>query len=236
MYMMKKRIIPILIVICMGSGFVWAQTDFNKGEELFLQNKPAEAVTYLEKVVAGDPAFVKAALYLGITYQQLGKFDEAIAVYKKILPRAGNQAALISYNLGNVYFSKGNASFAEQYYTQAIGLDPAYASAYLNRANTRVKNGNFAEGITDYQEYLALDPSSPKRPQIEALISFINDEVAAEEQRKLIAEAAAKAEAERRQRLLDEVSASLQAAAEETQGLSSGSENVEGYEGEFELE
>jgi hypothetical protein len=35
---------------------------------------------------------------------------------------------------------------------------------------------------------------------------------------------------------LDEVSASLQSAADSSQGLSSGAENLEGYEGEFELE
>jgi hypothetical protein len=49
-------------------------------------------------------------------------------------------------------------------------------------------------------------------------------------------EARAAAEAERRQRLLEEVAASLQSSAEETQGLSSGSEDVQGYDGEFELE
>jgi tetratricopeptide (TPR) repeat protein len=232
---MNKWFFPLLFFFVLES-FLFAQASFTKGEELFLQNKPDEALPYLEKAVLEDPAHVQAALYLGIAYQQLSKFDEAIAVYRKILPRSGNQSALISYNLGNVYFSRGNASFAEQYYTQAISADPVYASAYLNRANTRVKNGLLNDSISDYRQYLSLEPNSPKRNQIESLIAFIQNEAAAEEQRKLTAEAEAKAEAERRQRLLDEVSASLQAAAEDAQGLSSGAESVEGYEGEFELE
>ncbi len=233
---MNKRVLPFGLCFFILGSFLFAQASFTRGEELFLQNKPAEAVPYLEKAVSEDPAHVKAALYLGIAYQQLSKFDEAIAIYRKILPRAGNQTALISYNLGNVYFSKGNASFAEQYYTQAITTDPSYASAYLNRANTRIKNGKLREGISDYEQFLSLEPNSPKKPQIESLIAFIENEFVAEEQRKLMAEAEAKAEAERKQRLLDEVSASLQAAAEDSQGLSSGAEGVKGYDGEFELE
>jgi tetratricopeptide (TPR) repeat protein len=230
-----KRVFPIIFFFALGS-FLFAQNSFTKGEELFLQNKPSEALPFLEQAVAEDSAHVQASLYLGIAYQQVNKFDEAIAVYRKILPRAGNQAALISFNLGNVYFSRGNAAFAEQYYSQAISADPVFASAFLNRANTRIKTGMLQESISDYKQYLSLEPNSAKRSQIESLIAFIENEAAAEEQRKVMAEAAVKAEAERRQRLLDDVSASLQASAENAQGLSSGAENVQGYEGEFELE
>jgi tetratricopeptide (TPR) repeat protein len=232
---MNKRVFPIILFSLLGT-LLFAQSSFVKGEELFLQNKPNEALSILEQAVVEDPAHVEAALYLGIAYQQLNKFDEAIAVYRKILPRAGAQSALISYNLGNVYFSRGNASFAEQYYSQAISSDPVYASAYLNRANSRVKSGMLQDGVLDYRQYLTLEPNSPKRSQIESLIAFIENEAVMEEQRKIMAEAEAKAEAERRQRLLDEVSASLQAAADDAQGLSSGAESVEGYAGEFELE
>jgi tetratricopeptide (TPR) repeat protein len=213
-----------------------AQNAFARGEELFMQNKPGEALEFLEAAAEEDPAHVQAFLYLGIAYQQLNRIDEAIAVYQKILPRAGTGTAKIAFNLGNAYFAKGNASFARQYYTQAIETDSAYASAYLNRANTLIKTGDLKEAIGDYESYLTLEPRSEKRPQIEKLIAFIRDEFAAEERRRILAEEAARQEAERRQRLLDEISASLQAAAEESEGLSAGTEDVQGYEGEFELE
>lgn len=233
---MKKRVLLIVCFIMLGS-LLFAQTSFARGEELFLQNKPQDALSFLERAVLEDPAHVQASLYLGIAYQQLDRFDEAIAVYRKILPRAGTQTALVSFNLGNVYFSRGNAVFAEQYYSQAVSADPVFASAYLNRANSRIKNGKIQESIPDYEQYLSLEPNSPKRSQIESLIAFIQNEAVAAEQQRIMAEAAARAEAERRQRLLDEVSASLQAsAAEHAQGLSAGAESVEGYEGAFELE
>jgi tetratricopeptide (TPR) repeat protein len=213
-----------------------SQSNFNRGEELFMLNKPREALAFLENAVAEDPAHVTAFYYLGMVYQQLGRFDEAIAAYRKILPRAGKESARIAYNLGNAYYLKGNTTFAEQFYTQALDEDPVFSPAYLNRANTRVKSGALKTAIVDYELYLSLEPGSPKKPEIERLVTFIREEFAAEERRKLLAEEAAREEAERRRRLLEEVSASLQSAAEDSRGLSTGTEDVLGYEGEFELE
>jgi tetratricopeptide (TPR) repeat protein len=216
--------------------FSFGQANFSKGEDLLLYNKPKEAVIYLENSAADDPANLKTWLYLGIVYEQLNRFDEAIAAYRKILDKAGDLTANVAANLGNAYFRKGNAEFAEQFYTRALDADSVYAPAYLGRANTRVKAGALRDAIVDYELYLSLAPLSPQRSEIERLIAFIRSEFAAEERRKLLAEEEARAEAERRQRLLDEVAASLQSAADSSQGLSTGAENVEGYEGEFELE
>jgi tetratricopeptide (TPR) repeat protein len=223
-----------LVLFAVLPGF--AQSNFNRGEELFMQNKPGEALAFLELAAAEDPAHVRAFQYLGRVYEQLGRIDEAIAAYRKILPKAGGEAARIAFNLGNAYFMKGNAVFAEQFYTQALEEDPAFASACLNRANARVKSGSLREAIADYERYLSLEPRSPKGPDIERLLALIREEFAAEERRKLLAEEAARAEAERRRLLLEEVSASLQSAAEDSRGLSSGAEGVQDYDGEFELE
>jgi tetratricopeptide (TPR) repeat protein len=228
--------LSLIFLIFALSRAAEAQNAFARGEDLFMRNRPGEALEFLEAAAAEDPAHVQAFLYLGIAYQQLDRLDDAIAAYRKILPRAGADTARVAYNLGNAYFAKGNAAFARQYYTQAVEADPSYASAYLNRANTLIKTGDLQEAIGDYESYLALEPRSAKRPQIEKLIAFIRDEFAAEERRRILAEEAARQEAERKQRLLDEVSASLQAAAEESKGLSAGTEEVQGYEGEFELE
>jgi tetratricopeptide (TPR) repeat protein len=219
-----------------GAERGFTQNAFSQGEEFFIRNKPREALPYLEAAAAEDPAHVRAFLYLGMAYEQLGRIEDAIAAYRRILPRGGAETARIAYNLGNAYYTGGNISFAAQYYTQAIEADPAYASAYLNRANARVQAGSLGEAVSDYELYLSLEPHSPQRPRIEQLIVFIREEFAEAERRRIRAEEEARAEAERKRRLLEEVSASLQAAAEETRGLSAGAEEVLEYEGEFELE
>jgi len=219
-----------------GIQALHAQTSFTRGEELFMQNRPQEALAHLEAAVSEDPAHVQAFLYLGIVYLQMNRIDDAIATYTRILPRGGIETARIAFNLGNAHFIKGDHELAREYFTRAIDANPTFAPAYLNRANALIRTGDLNEAIGDYETFLRLEPVSPQREQILRLISFIRDEFAAEERQRVIAEEAARAEAERRRRLLEEVTEALQAAVEGTRGLSVGSEEVQDFDGEFELE
>ena len=232
--MKKWLFFTSLIVVIIGS--VFGQSNFSRGEELFMQNKPSDAQVYLENAVVDDPANVQAFLYLGITYEQLGKLNEAVSVYRQILDRAGDKTALISTNLGNAYFRLGNFSAAESSYSRALAADTGYSPAYLGRANTRIRTGALSDAVTDYQAYLSLEPGSAKRPEIERMVTYIRSEFAAEQRRKLLAEEAAREEAERKQRLLDDVASSLQSAGGDSQGLSTGADTVEGYDNDFELQ
>ncbi|MDR0656566.1 MAG: tetratricopeptide repeat protein [Treponema sp.] len=220
----------------LGTAALFGQSSFVRGEELFVNDKPGEALAFLEAAVAENPANIRASLYLGIVYQQLNMLDEAIVVYRHVLPRAGKDTALIAYNLGNAYYTRGIISSAEEFYTKALDADPVHAPSYLNRANVRLKQGALRDAISDYELYLSLAPLSPKRPRIEQLLASIRAEFAAAERRRIMEEARAAEEAGRKQRLLEDVAASLQSAAEETRGLSTGSEDIQGYESEFELE
>jgi len=231
----KAVIFSILLLPVCGQA-LWAQNSFARGEELFLQNKPQEALLLLESATADDPAHVQAFIYLGIVYQQLNRLDNAIDVYNRILPRGGNETARIAFNLANVYFAKGDTAMARRFYTQAIEANPSFASAYLNRANSLVKSGELRESLDDYEAFLLLEPSSPKRNEVTRLMAFIREEFASAERRRLMEEEAARIEQERRRRLLEEVTDSLNAAAEEARSLSAGTEDVQDYTGEFILE
>ena len=231
---MKK--ISLACIWLFTAVFCYGQSNFSRGEELLMQNKPAQAAVFLENAVTDDSSNAAAWLYLGIAYEQLDRLDEAIATYRRVLPIAGNLSANIANNLGNVYFQKGNTEMAEQYYSQAIGFDSVYSRAYLGRANTRIKADNLINAVADYEQYLTLEPRSSQRPRIEQLVTLLRAEFAAEERRRILAEEEERRLAEERQRLLESVSASLHSAADYSQGISSGAESVEGYEGEFELD
>jgi tetratricopeptide (TPR) repeat protein len=188
-----------------AGGFLFAQSGFVQGEKLFLQNKPDEALGFLESAVSAPDAPLQAFLYLAMAYQQLNRLDEAAAVYQKILPDAGDAAALVAYSLGNVYYAQKNFPLAESSYTRAIEADDSFASAYLNRANTRLLVGAVEDAVSDYTQYLSLDAESAKRPQIEAILAAIQKAeddkaaVSAEEARRKAeedADALAKAQAE----------------------------------------
>ena len=232
---MLKKIINTAMLMFL-TVFCFGQSNLARGEDMLMRNQADHALEYLARAMADDPSNPKTYLYLGIAYEQLGKIEEAIAVYRRALPIAGHLSANVAGNLGNVYFIRGNIDMAEQYYTQAIGFNSVYSSAYLGRANTRIKAGNLHFAVNDYEYYLSLEPHSSKRESIERLVNLIRSEHAAEEMKRILAEEEAKRLAEERKQLLDAVSASLQSAADSSKGISFGAESVEGYDGEFELE
>ena len=232
---MKKKI-SIFIFLILFSVYCFGQTNFSKGEEMLMHNKPSEALDFLVRAMSEDPSNAVIFLYLGIVYEQLGRYDEAIAVYRRALPIAGSLSATVATNLGNVYFNRGNHTMAEDYYSQAIRHNSVFPNAYLARANTRISTGNLQHALTDYEHYLSLEPRSAQRSNIESLINLIRSEFAQEEMKRIIAEEETRRIAEERQRLLESVSASLQFVADSSQGISFGAEGVEDYEGVFELD
>jgi tetratricopeptide (TPR) repeat protein len=223
-------VLPVLAVFCYG------QSNLAKGEELLMHDQPAQAESFLMRAISEDPANPVTFLYLGIVYEQLGRIEDAITIYRRILPSAGRFSANVANNIGNVYFKRENTDLAEQYYTQAIGFDAGYSNAYLGRANSRIKNGNLQNAVLDYEQYLKLDPRSAQRNNIEQLVNIIRMEAVAAEMHRLLAEEEERRLAEEKRMLLDSVSASLQSAVDSSKSISSGTESVEHYEGEFELE
>jgi len=232
---MFKRILLILTWF-FAAFFCYGQSNFSRGEELLMHNRPSEAVVFLERAAAEESSRATAWLYLGIVYEQLGRLDDAISAYRRALPLAGDLSANVANNLGNVYFLKGDIAEAERSYTQAIGFDPSFSRAYLGRANTRLRDGNLQNAIADYEQYLRLEPLTSRFSNIEQLMTFIRTEAASEEMRRLTAEEEERRLAVERQSLLELVSASLQSAADHSSAMSIGAENVEIYEGEFILE
>jgi len=232
---MLKKIINALIFLFI-TFYCFGQSNFLRGEDFLMRNQPEHALDFLIRAASEDPANPITYLYLGIIYEQLGRNDEAIAIYRRVLPTAGGHSAVVANNLGNIYLKRGNTDMAEQYYTQALGHNSVYSSAYLGRANTRIQAGHLLNAVSDYEQYLVLEPRSSQRPLIEQLIDIIRLEFANEEMRRIIAEEETRRLAEERQMLLNSVSASLQSAAGSGQGMSFGADGFELYEGQFELD
>jgi tetratricopeptide (TPR) repeat protein len=213
-----KRFASITAALFCGLVPLLAQQNFKQGESLLMRNKPYEARPFFESAVREDPDNVMAYLYLAMTYQMLEQMDDAIATYLRILPRAGAETARVAFSLGNIYYGREDRVRAQEYYTKAIEADPAYSSAYLNRANSFLEDGAIEKALEDYSMYLTLEPRSPQRPQIERIRSLALEEFTAEAERQRLAqeEAAAVAEKEAEEkRLAEEREAEERRLAEE---------------------
>lgn len=231
-----------LAVLCAMSLPAMAYDYFAEGERLFRENKPADAIPLLyqaSQIQGTDP---RVFVYLGICYQQTGKYADAISTFMKGTSAPGTDRKTLFFNAGNVYFIQNSYTEAVTMYSRAIGIDSAYAPAFLNRANARVKLAQFPEAVNDYTLYLTLDPASWQQEPIRQLIALLSGEIQAKKEAALRAEAekaATEAEklaaAERYKKLMDDVSASLQ-AVDNASTLSAGSEDVMGYNEEGQLE
>jgi tetratricopeptide (TPR) repeat protein len=208
-----KRFIAACVLLLASAALFGASEFFDKGEALFVQNKPQDARPLLESALNDDPANEKTYLYLGIIYQQMGDAQRAIDILKRGLDVASSFKDLFYYNIGNDFFFKKDFTTAEQMYSSAVTTNTRLAEGYLNRANTRLQLQNFDGALADYTLFLQLAPQDPQRPSIEkvmALLRQVQDDKAK----------AAQAELLKQQALMNDVQNSLKNAGDSTKNLS----------------
>jgi tetratricopeptide (TPR) repeat protein len=210
---MMKQIALASAIFLVASAVFGVSAFFDKGEALFVQNKPQDAQPLLESALNEDPANEKIYLYLGIIYQQLGDPLKAIEILKRGLNVATSYKDLFYYNMGNDFFSRKEFNFAEEMYNNALSVNKNLAKGYLNRANARLQLQSYAGALADYTLFLQLLPQDPQRPNIEKVMALIR-------QAQDDSEKARAAELARQQALMNEVLNSLNNAGEDTRNLS----------------
>ncbi len=212
MQMTKRLTLAGFLLFSCGAVFA-VSAFFDKGEALFVQNKPRDAQPLLESALNEDPSNEKIYLYLGIIYQQLGDPQKAIDILKRGLNVATSFKDLFYYNMGNDFFSRKEFAFAEEMYNSALAANKDLAKGYLNRAQARLQLQNYSGAVADYTLFLQLLPQDPQRPSIEKLIALLRQAQDDQEQARQAALA-------RQQALMNEVLNSLNNAGEDTKNLS----------------
>ncbi len=116
--MMKRLILACLLLLACALPSSAPPLFFDKGEALFVQNKPQDAQPLLESALNDDPSNEKIYLYLGIIYQQLGDPQKAIDILKRGPAVATSYKDLFYYNMGNDFFARKEFTFAEEMYSE----------------------------------------------------------------------------------------------------------------------
>lgn len=86
----------------------------------------------LEEEVSRDPKDDTARRRLALAFYNLGRLDEAQALYEELL--AMGEDAVVRNRLGNVLREKGDLAGAEAAYRRALADDPALPAPYVNLA------------------------------------------------------------------------------------------------------
>ena len=182
---MKKILFVLIIEFLVINAFSQGKVK-SKGETLFSENKPEEAVLFLEEEIQNQTASADAYNYLGLAYFQLGDYEKSVAAFAKGLGVSGTNKKLLAYNQGNSYFAMKKYLDASKSYSLALSADSSYSDALLNRANAYTMEKLYDKAIDDYKKFLILKPEDKQKDSIIALIDALSKEIIRlEEEEKL---------------------------------------------------
>ena len=111
---------------------------FSYANALFHQQKGAEAVPHLERLLAADPTDAPSRNLMAGCLCLIGEFDRALALYEDLLAVFHKQPA-IWLNYGHALRTVGRTQAAIDAYRRCIALDPDRFEAYLGLANLKVE-------------------------------------------------------------------------------------------------
>jgi tetratricopeptide (TPR) repeat protein len=130
------------------------------GESYFMSGKADRALEVFNDLVQIDPT-ARSYAFLGLSYRNLGRFDEARKYFELGLKSDPRNAACL-FNMGYIEGRQGNQAKAEEYFQQTLKSNPDYAEALLELANLRItakRNQEAADLLRRYVK-VAREPSS----------------------------------------------------------------------------
>jgi len=122
------------------------------GESYFMAGKVEKAIAVFTKLIQANPT-ASSYVFLGISYQHLGRFDEAKHYFQeglKLDPR--NSSCL--FNLGFIAERQGDAATAETLFQEALRANPNYGDALLELANLRIAEKKYTEAADLLRKYV----------------------------------------------------------------------------------
>lgn len=98
-------------------------------------------------------------LYWGVSLAEAGRFDEAVAQYRRAVDLKPDYAPAL-YNLGNDMARRGQFEQAADLFQRAVAAQPAHARAHHNLATAMMQLGNFSQAERHFRIELNLQPGS----------------------------------------------------------------------------
>ena len=220
------------------------QSAFEVGKRLLVENKANDALKIFTEVARREGSPFDIYLYIGLAQLKLGQYSEAIDSFARGKNIDAYNFHVYSFNMGNAFFAQNKFYDAEISYNEALSSGKAYPKAILNRANARMKIGKYRLALVDYKAYLQASPNDAQEEEVKLMIAALENAKLEDEVRQdaLLQEATRRAEqamreaeAERQRKLLEEINSSL-SSVEDSDSLSSGTEDTINYEEENDLD
>jgi tetratricopeptide (TPR) repeat protein len=153
-------------------GAVFADLYYILGLIYHQWGKLHQGVEYFEKAIGLNPAYTEALLSLSITLNDMGKYEEARAAYRRAsesVARTGpptrsglfrGKIANLHAELGELYLALGQNEEAIQEYRKALLVAPDYPDLRIRMVVALREAGKVAEGLEEVEKILGSRPDS----------------------------------------------------------------------------
>ncbi|NJL58348.1 MAG: tetratricopeptide repeat protein [Desulfobacteraceae bacterium] len=94
---------------------------------------------------------------MGMTLQAEGRFDEAVAAFRKALEMKPDMADACG-NMGNVYLAQGKVEEAIDCYRKVLTVKPDSFEAYNNMGNCYLRLNRYEEAMSAFQKAIEIKP------------------------------------------------------------------------------
>src|SRR5271170_3074142 len=117
-----------------------------------MSGKTERAIEEFKKLIEVDPS-ARSYAYLGLSYRDLGRFDEAKQYFQQGLKLDPHNSSCL-FNLGFIAERQGDAASAETFFQQTLKSNPDFADALLELANIRIAAKKYAEAEELLRRYV----------------------------------------------------------------------------------
>ena len=122
------------------------------GESYFMSGREKKAIEEFKTLIKLDPS-ARSYAYMGVSYRQLGRFDEARKYFQEGLKKDPRNPSCL-YNLGYIEERQGNYQVAEHLFEETLRSSPDHADALLELANLRIKSKKYEEAAELLRKYV----------------------------------------------------------------------------------
>lgn len=115
-----------------------------------------KSLLYSNEALKLDKNLVRAYYLRGFAYKEMGDTAKAVSSFNTVIDLQNDYDAYIQ--LGNIYAVRNNP-LAEQYYNNALKVQPASTEALYNRGLYFQNKGEVGKAVADYNTILKIDPA-----------------------------------------------------------------------------
>ena len=132
---------------------------FALGLAQFRWSKNDDAAKAFTRAVELDANFAPAYAYLGMTFVELGRYDEAVKLYERALA-ADEKLGVVHHLIADVLLRRQDADLPliESHLVRAVKMDETFAPARLALAKVYFRTNRYAEAARELERVISVDP------------------------------------------------------------------------------